>query len=346
MVSGGVCFAAHPGALAVDKNVGIIAMSREGQNTLIWILALLVEVSAGCDGSSVASNASRSGPPVADKSAVSSPPASAADPVVRTAVSVQPGDAGEILTVLSVEHQVDLSTELDGIVVAIAKDEGNAVKAGEILAKLDDRALKLELIKARDDLQVSQNNVLYKEAESKSKRASFDRQRQLRQYGLSSQADLEAAEFAAKAAEFDLHGWQAQAEASQAEINRIELMLDKMCLRAPFAGVVARRYIRQGQTLAKNDRCFRVSQLAPLQVQFQVSEASGRRPELGALVEVSLLGNPGLPLAARIVKIGPTVDPASDSYNVTAQLRETRASTLLPGMAVRVAWPTPGHVTP
>jgi RND family efflux transporter MFP subunit len=345
MVSGRVCFAAHPGALAVDKNVAVIAMSREGQNTPMWVLALVVGVAAGCDGSSVASNPSPSRSPVADKSAVSSPLASTVDPAVRT-VSVPPVDAGEILTVLSVEHQVDLSTELDGVVVAIANDEGNTVKAGDILAQLDDRALKLELIKARDDLQVSQNNVLYKEAELKSKRASFDRQRQLRQLGLSSQADLEAAEFAAKAAEFDLHGWQAQAEASQAEINRIELMIEKMRLRAPFAGVIARRYIREGQTLAKNDRCFRVSQLAPLQVQFQVSEASGRRPELGALIEVSLLGNPGLPLTARIVKIGPTVDPASDSYNVTAQLRATRVFTLRPGMAVRVAWPASGHATP
>ena len=333
--------------MAVDKNVGTIAMSREGQNTLslTWVLALLVGAAAGCGGSSVASNANSSRPAVADKSPVSPPLASPGDPAVRT---VPPMDAGEILTVLSVEHQVDLSTELDGVVVAITKDEGNAVKAGDILARIDDRALKLELIKARDDLQVSQNNVQYKEAELKSKRASFDRQRQLRQFGLSSQADLEAAEFAAKAAEFDLHGWQAQAEASQAEINKIELMIEKMCLRAPFAGVIARRYIREGQTLAKNDRCFRVSQLAPLQVQFQVSEASGRRPELGALVEVSLLGNPGpgVPLQARIVKIGPTVDPASDSYNVTAQLRETKASTLRPGMAVRVAWPASSHAAP
>jgi RND family efflux transporter MFP subunit len=330
----------------VDKNVGVIAMSREGQNTWLWILALMVGMPVGCGGSSVASNPNPSRPPVADKSAVSSPLAGAPDPAARTGASIPSADAGEILTVLSVEHQVDLSTELDGVVVAIAKDEGNAVKAGDILAQLDNRALKLELIKARDDLQVSQNNVLYKEAELKSKRASFDRQRQLRQYGLSSQADLEAADFAAKAAEFDLHGWQAQAEASQAEINRIELMIDKMYLRAPFAGVIAHRYIREGQTLAKNDRCFRVSQLAPLQVQFQVSEASGRRPQLGALVEVSLLGNPGQPLTARIVKIGPTVDPASDSYNVTAQLREASASTLRPGMAVRVAWPGSSHATP
>jgi multidrug efflux pump subunit AcrA (membrane-fusion protein) len=44
-------------------------------------------------------------------------------------------------------------------------------------------------------------------------------------------------------------------------------------------------------------------------------------------------------LVARIVKVSPTVDPASDSYNVTAQLNSGGPSGLRPGMAVRVVWP-------
>ena len=45
----------------------------------------------------------------------------------------------DVLSVLSVEHQVDLSAERDGVVVSLAKDEGSAVKAGDILGQLDDR---------------------------------------------------------------------------------------------------------------------------------------------------------------------------------------------------------------
>lgn len=313
----------------------------------LWIPGLAVAVGvASCGDSTVASNPSVPRAVAADKPEMRARAATGSDPGLRAETPARTGETEGILTVLSVEHQVDVSTELDGLVMTISKDEGNAVKAGEILGQLDDRALQLELVKARDDLQVSQNNVHYKEAEMKSKGATYERQKQLRQLGLSSQADLEAAEFAAKGAEFDLHGWQAQAEASQAEINRIELLIDKTRLRAPFSGVVARRYIREGQTVAKNDRCFRVSQLAPLQVQFQVPEGSGRRPELGAIAEVYAVENPGVPLEARIVKIGPTVDPASDSYNVTAELRETKTSSLRPGMAVRVAWPASARPTP
>ena len=234
---------------------------------------------------------------------------------------------------------MDLATELDGIVISVVKDEGNLVNAGDILGQIDDRALKLELIKAQDDLKVSQYNVKYKEAELRAKSAAFDRQTQLRQMGLSSQADLEAADFAAKAAEYDLHGWEAQVESGTAEINRVKLLIDKSHLRAPFAGVVARRYVREGQTVAKGERCFRVSQLFPLQVQFQVPENGPPRLKIGNRVDVFLLDDPGQLFEARITKISPIVDPASDSYNVTAQLKDSQRSTLRPGMAVRVSWP-------
>jgi len=257
-------------------------------------------------------------------------PASAAKPA---------NEPGDILSVLSVEHQVDLATQRDGIVIAAVKDEGAVVKAGDVLGQLDDRTLQMELVKARDDLQVSENNVKFKEAERKAKDAAYRRQQQLRQFGLSSEADLEAAEFEAKGAEYDLHGYEALVESDQAQIHQLEIQIDQTRLRAPFSGVVVRRYIREGETVAKGDKCFRVSQLSPLQVQFQIPESSSRRPERGASVEVLLIGNSNRPLTARIVKVSPTVDPASDSYDVVAQLTGTRLSDLRPGMAVRVNWP-------
>jgi RND family efflux transporter MFP subunit len=248
--------------------------------------------------------------------------------------------------VLSVEHQVDLSAERDGVVTSLAKDEGSAVKAGEILGQLDDRSLQMELNKARNDLTVAENNVKFKEAELKAKAAALRRQQQLREYGLSSEADLEAAEFEAKGAEYDMHGWQALVESSHSEIHRFEIQLDQTRLRAPFSGVVVRRYVREGQTVAKNDKCFRISQLSPLQVQFQVPETSSKRPERGAPVDLSLADNSGRTFSARVVKVSPTVDPASDSYDVTAQLIGSGIADLRPGMAVHVIWPGTSRAKP
>jgi len=296
-------------------------------NHRIWILAgAMAWAVAGCDNSSVAS--SPKAPPPAPAAQPSAPPAAAK--------TTEPGD---ILSVLSVEHQVDVPTQTDGVVAEIIKDEGSSVRAGEILARLDDRSITAELEKAQADRRVAQNNVSYQDAEVKAKAANYRRQQQLRQYGLSSEADLEHAEFEAKGSEFDLASWKANLEKSQAEIRRLEAELDKTKIRAPFAGMVGHRYIRMGQGVSKSDKCFRISQLSPLLVQFQVPESAGRRPERGATVSLSLVGDSNRALTARIVNVGPTVDPSSDSYNVTARLTGPDLSDLRPGMSVRVDWP-------
>jgi RND family efflux transporter MFP subunit len=240
--------------------------------------------------------------------------------------------------VLSVERQVDLLAQRDGIVRHTAKDEGQEVHAGEELARLDDRQLQAELEKAQADLQVSENNVLYNEAEWKAKQANLRRYQQLRQLGLSSEADLENAEFLAKGAEYDLKAWHATVESNKATIRQLEAQLDQTRVRAPFSGVVARRYIREGQGVVKDDKCFRISQLAPLEVQFQVPETSARKPRMGDAVQLALAENSQRILGARIVKLAPTVDASSDSYDVTARLTGTNLADLRPGMAVRVEW--------
>jgi multidrug efflux pump subunit AcrA (membrane-fusion protein) len=107
-----------------------------------------------------------------------------------------------------------------------------------------------------------------------------------------------------------------------------------------------RRYVRQGQAIAKGDKCFRISQLSPLQVQFQVSELAGPRPVFGAPVNLVLLDGSNRTLNAKIVKVSPTVDPSSDSYNVLAQLTGPDLANLRPGMAVRVGWPATSQSKP
>lgn len=304
------------------------------RNSLWPIVAALALIACGSGNAPGNSGGNDAAAAATDPPAASS---AAASPAPRPDSRVP--ESGEILSVLSVEHQVEVAAERDGVVLAVAKDEGSPVRAGDVLAQLDDRDLQMELIKARDDLRVSQNNVQYKEAELKAKGAALRRQQELRKYGLSSEADLEQAEFEAKGAEYDLHGWQALVQSGQAAVRQIELELDQMRVHAPFSGVVVSRYVRQGDTLKKGDRCFRVSQLGPLEVRFQIPESSPQRPRRGAQVSLSLVADPSRDLSARIVKISPTIDPASDSYDVVAQVTPSRRSVLLPGMAVRVHWP-------
>jgi membrane fusion protein, multidrug efflux system len=243
-----------------------------------------------------------------------------------------------ILSVLTVEHEVDVRAQRDGVVVAIDKEEGARVRKGEVLARLDDREAAAELEKARDDLEVAIANVKYNEAEVKAKGANYRRQQELRKYGLSSVADLDKAEFEAKGAEYDLESWHAAVKRNQANIRQFQVQLERTRVRAPFDGVVARRYLRAGQTVAKDDKCFRVSQLGPLEVRFQVPETSPKLPRAGETVELRLVGADEKTYSARIARVSPTVDPASGSYDVLARIVGRNLGSLRPGMAVRVLW--------
>jgi membrane fusion protein (multidrug efflux system) len=161
----------------------------------------------------------------------------------------------------------------------------------------------------------------------------------MRKYGLKSDADVEEAEFRATGAQHDLESWRAVVDRSQAEIRLAELEVEKTRISAPFGGVVTRRYIRLGQSLLKDEKCFRLSELAPLRVRFLVPETAAVRPETGMLVKLSLVSDSQRTFVASVQKVSPTVDPASGSYEVTAHLRAPDLRNLRPGMAVRVLWP-------
>jgi RND family efflux transporter MFP subunit len=314
--------------MAEGVDVAAVTVSRgEMMKRAGWIFGTALALAlagAGCGDSPASQNSTAASVPTA-KTAPASP--------------AEGSDSQEILTVLSVEHQVDVLAQRDGPVTEIIKDEGSRVRKGEILAQLDEQSLESEAEKIQADLRVTQNDVKYLDAELKAKRANLRRQQELRQYGLSSDADLEQSEFQAKGAEYDLDSQRSKVERAQAELRTTQLELAKMKIRAPFDGVVVRRYIRQGQNVVKDDKCFRISQLSTLRVQFQIPESSGHHPRLGDEVKVSLSDeHPGV-YTARVTSVSPTVDAASGTYDVTARLLGLDLSDLRPGMAARVVWP-------
>jgi len=269
-------------------------------------------------------------------SPVPSPPTKAASPSATTPPRADPL---EIMSVLSVEHSVELLAQTDGIVTEIAFDQNSWVKQGEILARIDDRELQAKLNHARDDLEIAQNNLKYQEAETKAKDAAYRRQLELRKYGLSSQAAEEEAEFLSKGAHYDVDSWTATVKEKEAEIQELQVELEKTRIFAPFEGYVTERSIRVGQNVVKNDPCFRVSQLSPLQVRFLVPESSGKTPQVGDHLHVVTASDNSREYAAAVKLLSPTIDPASMSYDVTAQLAGPDLGTLRPGMAVKVLWP-------
>ena len=269
-------------------------------------------------------------------------PAPAVPPQAAASASAASAGPMEILSVLSVEHDVDVLAQRDGTVTDILADEGSQVEQGAVLARLDDRVLAAQLDRSRAELEVAEANVRYNEAETKAREAIYHRAAEMQKLKLNSQADLEKAEFEAKGAEYDLEGWRATVERTRADIRLAELEIEKTRLVAPFSGAVTRRYIRSGQNVLKDEKCFHLSQLMPLRVRMLVPEVGALKPQVGASVRVALTSSPGQFYTARVATVSPIVDPASGSYEVTAQLTGPNLGDLRPGMSVRVLWPRSG----
>lgn len=297
--------------------------------SLVVALATML-VWSGCGGS-----------PDTSKPRANAPAPAAAPPEkVAPAATAKSGEPLEILSVLSVERQVDLLAQREGIVMEILKDQGSQVGEGVVLARLDDREILAQLDRAKADLEATQFNVKYNEAELKANQAAYRRAQEMHKLGLNSEAQLEEAEFKAQGSQYDLDSWRAAVERVRADVRRLEIELEKTRLRAPFSGVVARRYIRPGQNIMKDEKCFRLSQLGPLQVRFLVPETAARKPRLGDPVKVVAVSDSQRVYQAQIRKLSPVVDPASGSVDVMAQLTSADVRELRPGMAVRVLWTT------
>ena len=274
------------------------------------------------------------------KAPEASKPAAASTAASTPAVSspASQDEAAEILTVLSVEREVDLLAQRDGVVLEILSEQSDRVEAGAVLARLDDSEVLAQLDRARADFKVAENNVKFSEAEVKARQAAYRRAQEMRNLGLNSDADLEEAEFRAVGSKHDLDSWRAAVDRVRADLRKLEVDLERTRLRAPFSGVVARRLIRPGQNVRKDDPCFRVSQLSPLQVRFLVAETSPRQPREGDTVNVVAVTAPERVYTARIRRVSPVVDAASGGIEVMAELTNPDLRELRPGMAVRVLW--------
>jgi len=271
--------------------------------------------------------------------------AAPARPAAATPTQPAPAAAREIPALLTVEHEIDVMAQREGQVIELAAEEGAKVEPGALLARLDSRQVDSQLEQARADLKIAESNVKYNEAELHATQSQLGRAQLMFKEGLGSKADLDAAEFKAKGSAYDLESWKANVEKHHAEVRTLELEMEKTRIRAPFGGVVSRRYVRQGDEVSKGARCFRLSQLSPLLVEFQVPEMDARKPAVDQSIRGTLASDANHTFEARITRVSPVVDAASDSYQVTATL-VAPAADLKPGMAVHITWSNPAPSAP
>jgi len=241
---------------------------------------------------------------------------------------------------LVVEHQVDVTAQRDGLVLKISVDTGARVGASTVLARLDDRQLEANLEAARAKTRSIAADLKNWQAEAEVLKADYIRAQRLYAEKLIAEEQLQHAKYKAESDEWDIVRVTEQLNTAKQEEHSLELELEKTRVMAPFAGLVARRYVREGQSVAKGERLFWVTAEGPLRVRFTLPERFISRVKRGQLMALTAPDLAGEKHAVEVVEMSPVVDPSSGTIEVLAELVGARGE-LRPGMTVAVRVPDP-----
>jgi membrane fusion protein, multidrug efflux system len=239
---------------------------------------------------------------------------------------------------LIVEHQVDVTAQRDGIVASISAEASTRVKAGAVLARLDDRQLAANLEAARAKTRGIAADLKNWEAEARVLEADYARAQRLWNEKLIAEEQLQHAKYKAESDQWDIIRVREQLTTSKEEEHSLELELEKTRITAPFNGLVARRYVRAGQGVAKGERLFWVTAEAPLRLRFTLPEKFAGHLKKGEELPLTSPDAPQEKHTARVIEVSPVVDPSSGTIEVLVELVGGRGE-LRPGMtaSVRVA---------
>jgi len=222
---------------------------------------------------------------------------------------------------------VAVKTRTDGQITEVLFREGDAVNAGDIMFRLDDRLVKAQIVQA--EAQIARDQASLKDAE-----ATLARRESLIANRVVTEAALDQSRYA-------VQGLKASIEVSKALLESQRTLLDYLTIRAPISGRTGSLNAKIGATVRGIDSSplVTINQTKPILVTFSVPQAQlpALRKALadGAKAEITV---PGSPVKARgkIAFIDNQVDKTTGAIVVKVQA-ENADEVLWPGLAVEVA---------
>jgi RND family efflux transporter MFP subunit len=258
-------------------------------------------------------------------------------PAASSADSPTPAAPGAFVAYgpLVAEQQADLAAQRDGLVTTVSVGIGDHVRAGQLLAQLDDSLLNTQYEAQKARIAAAQAEVRDWQAEKLSEEADLRRADQLLQAKVISQDVWEHTKYKLDETNEEVDRSKSEQAVAEADLNTISLELQQSRIVAPFAGVVGRVSVRAEQQVKQGDNLFWVTAEAPLRVLFTVPESAMRQLSAGSALDLSTPDFPGLHQSGHILRLSPVIDPASASIQVVGAV-DHPSPLLKPGMSMQV----------
>ncbi|MDZ4773877.1 MAG: efflux RND transporter periplasmic adaptor subunit [Planctomycetota bacterium] len=289
-------------------------------------------------------------------------------------------------TVVESEQEIRLFPRASGLVMELKCEEGDRVAAGAVLAVLDRRATKALVEEAKiavraaeddvrkADIQKAESEARIASAQMKLDQTTRDFERNDKAGLVSAQAldnlrvvrdtaknDLEAQRLATQRADVEAKASRTNQEKTKLGLERSELDDSFMSITAPFAGVIATRSIKVGDSVGPAAAAFVLTDSQNLRAVFHRPQrelgtflTAGKAKSDGAVstqqpLEIRVFAEalPDVVFRGDLQLVSPSIDPASGSFRVTVRLGEATSGSkdarLLPGMLVRLEVVTERH---
>ncbi len=195
---------------------------------------------------------------------------------------------------LVVREEASVGSELPGYrVAAVYVDEGDWVKQGQVMARLDDALLQAQIAQAEATLATQTASVTFR-------RSQLERAESLSKEGAVSEAQLDQSRMEAASAEASLL-------ASQATVNEMKVRQSRMALRAPVSGAVLQRTLRPGDISgAGTTPYFRIARDGLIELDAEMPDVALAHVKVGDTVAVTL--GTGESINGKVRFISPRVD--------------------------------------
>ncbi|MFY0526357.1 efflux RND transporter periplasmic adaptor subunit [Archangium gephyra] len=239
------------------------------------------------------------------------------DDVVR----VEPRElrSGPVLSgTLQARRAATMRAEVQGAVLEMVVEQGQQVKKGQLLARIEDNSLQDQLIAARGAVRVARNALQVARSEE-------ERNRKLSDAGVITRRDFERAQLSR-------HQAQAQLSEAEARLALARQQVGRTRIRAPFTGVVSERLASAGDIVQPGTALYTVIDPTSLRLEASVPAAQLSTLEPGIEVDFNVGGYGDRSFKGRIERINPAVDPGTGQVRIYVALPNTEQD-LLTGLS-------------
>ena len=245
---------------------------------------------------------------------------------------------------VSAQRKAAVSTKATGRLEYLGVQEGSVVKAGQVLARIENKDVAAANDQAQAALRAAQANLEQGLAEARDSDANLKRSEDLFNKNFISGASLDTAKARADKARAAVASLRGSIGVAEANVRASNVTVEQTLIRAPFDGVVLTKNANVGDIITpfssaadSKGAVVNIADMSTLEVEADVSEISLSKISIAQPVEIQLDAFPEARLLGKVSRIVPTVDRSKATVLVKVEFVE-KDKRVLPDMSAKVAF--------